>query len=251
MKKVAILTLTFPGNDNAGAYIQAWALKRAIELYANSEASVVPLDSLPASYKPYKNKLRAILSCLNRKRKDFCLRLKKRIRLKKFREWLFTHASNERDWIPATLIVQHLSAYNTVVIGSDWVWYLPDILLDENPKNLNHLQQIFLGYHPEDLNARGIRRISYAASQGVMPTVASSTLKKAIKNFDAVSVREHESVHYFKEVLLVDSKITNAVDPTLLLDEEEYLLVEEEIKKPGKSQGGYIAVYFCRLLIRP
>lgn len=118
-----------------------------------------------------------------------------------------------------------LSSLDGLVVGSDQVWrpaysYCPAYFLN------------FAANYP-------IRRIAYAASFGLdnLREYDPDTLTicaKAAKSFDAVSVREDSAVTLCKEHFNIDA--LHLLDPTMLLEKEEYLrLIEEEDKAERKD----------------
>ena len=81
--------------------------------------------------------------------------------------------------------------------------------------------------------------IAYAASQGRIPEQSSSLLRLAMRNFNAISVREAESVDYLK-TNGCEKEIKHVLDPTLLLEKID---LEEVAKDQGDRREKYILVY--------
>lgn len=110
-----------------------------------------------------------------------------------------------------------------IIVGSDQVWrpyyspcqpnYFLDFLADECP----------------------IKRISYAASFGSDQWDWSPELTvqcaKLLQKFNAVSVREHSGIGLCKEHFGVDA--VQVLDPTMLLDKEDYIRLVPSPKKRG------------------
>lgn len=109
------------------------------------------------------------------------------------------------------------------IAGSDQIWH-PDLCRP----------LFFL-----DFVKKNTKRISYAASMGktVIAKEKQEEFSRLIKNFEVVSVREQDNVPIIKEY--TDKEITVNIDPTFLLDREEWRKYEKEyeIKKP------YILLY--------
>ena len=104
----------------------------------------------------------------------------------------------------------HLDA---IIVGSDQVW---------RPDYSPCISNYFLDFLPENSK---IRRISYAASFGgddwtFLPE-RTEQCASLLQKFDAVSVREKSAIKLCKEHFGVDAVQT--LDPTLLLDAEDYL----------------------------
>lgn len=113
---------------------------------------------------------------------------------------------------------------DAIIVGSDQVWR-PDY----SPCQPNY----FLDFLPKDSR---IRRISYAASFGGdnwdWSPELTAQCAKLLQLFDAVSVREASGVRLCKEHFNVDA--VNVLDPTMLLDPEDYIAI---IGKPKSGRG--------------
>lgn len=121
---------------------------------------------------------------------------------------------------------------DAIIVGSDQVWrpyyspcqpnYFLDFLADES----------------------SIKRISYAASFGSDQWDWSPELTaqcaKLLQKFNAVSVREHSGIGLCKEHFGVDA--VQVLDPTMLLDKEDYIRLVPSPKKRGEL--------FCYVLDR-
>lgn len=86
-----------------------------------------------------------------------------------------------------------------------------------------------------------IKRVAYAASLGVDQWEQNSKTTKMCKNaakmFNAISVREQSGVSLLKYNLGVDA--THVLDPTLLLDSDDYKKLFE-VEKTPKSKGNLL-----------
>lgn len=123
--------------------------------------------------------------------------------------------------------------FDCYIVGSDQVWrscYSPCIT------------DFFLKSVPDESNAR---RIAYAASFGTdqweMTSFETEECAHLAKMFDAISVREESGVSLCKQHLGVDA--VHLLDPTLLLDVEDYIKLFNESGVP-KSSGNL----FCYVL---
>lgn len=249
--KVGILTLTYSLNLNYGAALQAWALKKAIQKLLPSpsnEVVVLPLDQTPEekAYIKYGNKkdifshLRRFFSCLNRK-----IRFKQKLnnigyRYIKFEEFHKLYNFNNRKRFASYKINGETNDIDIFVIGSDWVWYLSDTELNYKPEQIDSLKSIYLGFYPV-LTKPNQKRISYAASQGIVPSRPSTLWKTALNNFSSISVREKESALYFSKNGY-SKTIDHVVDPTLLLDSDDLSEIKSDILI-GEPHKGFIALY--------
>lgn len=125
-----------------------------------------------------------------------------------------------------------LNEYNIecILVGSDQVW---------RPQRFPPIHDMYLNFCKNESN---LKRIAYAASFGVdnweYTPMQSEVCARLVKKFDAVSVREETGVKLCKDHLGVDA--TWVLDPTLLLNKEDYSAVCADI--PNKSKR-YLAAY--------
>lgn len=110
--------------------------------------------------------------------------------------------------------MKKLTKTNAFIVGSDQVWRC------EYVREMG-VPMYFLSFATQEQRRRSI---AYAASfgsdewEGTPEETAECA--KLIKDFKAVSVREHSGIHICKEVFGVDA--VQMPDPTLLLDAEDY-----------------------------
>lgn len=120
-------------------------------------------------------------------------------------------------------IVQDPPCADVFIAGSDQIWH-PDLCRPF----------FFLDFVKD-----GTRRISYAASMGKtrINENKKEELKKLLKNFDAISVREKDNADIVSE--FVNKPINVNIDPTFLLPSNEW----QKYEKPYPINGKYILVY--------
>ncbi|MDD2496133.1 MAG: polysaccharide pyruvyl transferase family protein [Tissierellia bacterium] len=122
--------------------------------------------------------------------------------------------------------------FDAYVVGSDQVW---------RPVFSPQQSTYFLDFLD---NNNSVKKIAYAASFGVsnweFTKKQTQRFGKLIKLFDAVSVREDTAVDLCKEYLYVDA--FHLLDPTMLLDKDDYLLLidEQNIKIKSGNLFTYI-----------
>lgn len=117
---------------------------------------------------------------------------------------------------------------DAIVVGSDQVW---------RPKYNRNLSNMYLdftsGWH--------IKRIAYAASFGTDEIEYTDEqideCRKLLSVFDAVSVREKSGITLCKEVFGVDA--VHVLDPTLLLDAADYMMLVDAYPPAGVSGNLY------------
>lgn len=123
--------------------------------------------------------------------------------------------------------------FEVYIAGSDQIW---------RPIYSKNIFNDFLDFCQEKKN---IKRIAYAASFGVdsweFTDEQTERCSQLAKLFNAVSVREYSGIELCKEHLGVEATIV--LDPTLLLEKEEYIKLIEQHKEE-KSQGEL----FCYIL---
>lgn len=117
-----------------------------------------------------------------------------------------------RDFKPSLTSKYDIDAY---IVGSDQVWR-PAFNL--GPR----LGQMFLDFTDDK-----VKKISYAASFGTLEweydEMQTEQCKVLAKRFDAISVREDSGVRLCKKYFGVDA--VHVLDPTLLLEKEDYLKI--------------------------
>lgn len=250
--QTAILTLTYQANLNYGAALQAWALKTAIEKYTNNRSIVLPLEPefsrrTRIKYKDktdWISKLRKTYATLRAKYKTEVKNrnLRNSERYKHFQHFLKNFAFNGRPSFYPNNIEQEIEGIDTLFIGSDWVWHLPEQFLNADPVELPLEKAIYLGFLPLHHSSTP-RLVAYAASQGIVPTSPSSLLKTALKNFSAISVREAESARYLSKNGS-PIPINHTVDPTLLLEKTDLKTIERDLPHASSiTKDNYILVY--------
>lgn len=119
--------------------------------------------------------------------------------------------------------------YDIYMVGSDQVW---------NPGIYSSLDPYFLKFAPQNR-----KKIAYASSFGVseIPSYACSYYREALKDFDAIGVRENNAVELVRH--LSGKSAQWVLDPTLLLTKDnwnEIAVLPEEVK--GVCDG-YILLY--------
>ena len=122
--------------------------------------------------------------------------------------------------------------YDAVIVGSDQTW---------RPMYSPNIYSYYLDFLEHDTK---IKKIAYASSFGVDTWEYSDEQTRRCaelaKLFDAVSVREQSGVDLCSKYLGVESECV--LDPTLLLDKEDYLALIGERYKGAQGQG--VFTYF-------
>jgi polysaccharide pyruvyl transferase WcaK-like protein len=241
-----ILILTQSLHNNYGGILQAYALQTVLKKMGHD----VTTDS-----KPHKNTsiIRRAAGVL--KRIIFKYVLRKNINTSVFFPFLVSRTENIINRHILRFVKENMTtinffkgkkgtnietvkAYDTIIVGSDQVWR----------KQYSNVPAHLLDF-TKDMN---IKRIAYAASFGMddlseyTPKLIKRTAKLA-KQFDAISVREDSGVLLCKKYW--DVEAIHLLDPTLLLDKNDYMqLVEQDSKCVFPSQGNLFVYILDRTI---
>lgn len=198
-KRIGILTFAFA--DNYGAVLQGFALRKYINRLTNCEAEIIYY--IPLNY---------------RYGRMFELQLKGEEAFREKRACFESFLQNECGCNMEEVFCVSGNEYDYYCVGSDQVW--------------NTVDKNFF-FANVDVNAK---RISYAASFGLSlndPKLRKEFCKEYVSKFKSISVREEEHVEMVKE--LTGKECVSVIDPTLLLDEADYLpLLPKEKLREGE-----------------
>lgn len=231
-KKIAILTQ--PLHVNFGGTLQAFALQKTligmghqVETLNYDWKKSSDLKKILSSLKHkilsnksifpfFENELQAIRA----EHKKF---IKNNI---KYSESLYSH-QDLKNYIES-------QSFDAVIVGSDQVWrvaYSPRI------------ESFFLDFLSHD---NQIKKIAYSASFGIdqwqFNKQKTIEIKRLLKKFQSVSVREKSAVELCQQYL--DVEVKHTLDPTLLLEAKEYL----ELLNPKQKNINNIGKIFVYVL---
>lgn len=198
--KVGILT--FHDAHNYGAVLQAYALKRYIQKLGY-EVKVINYhhETIPDGFPKEDNEKR----------------------WNKFNKFINELIDDEERVYTKEEELEELDI-NFWICGSDQIWNT------EITRGFN--KGFFL-----DFKTNG-KKISYAVSMGIpeLPNEHEEQFKESLNNLDDISVREETLKQYAER--FIDKRIERTLDPTLLLEEEDYdnLLLENKY-------GDYVLIY--------
>lgn len=118
-----------------------------------------------------------------------------------------------------------INSFDAYILGSDQIW---------NPNITDGFDPIFFG----DFESEG-KKIAYSASCGSIKTLDHKEREffDLIKKLDHLATREKELLNYIENS--TELKGTHTIDPTLLLDKEDYDIITERPNLRGK----YILIY--------
>lgn len=225
-KKLNIGILTFHCANNFGAVLQCYALQKILEQTQNN---IYIIDYRPnflikTTYLfPSINEfINNPVSSIKRSIKTF-LYLKSRIQsinsFNKFRKENFCIYPYKKD-------SELCNKFNTIVIGSDQIW---------NIEITNGFDCLYWG----DFTNSNINLITYAASTGryIFNNNEIEVVKNKLRNFTNISVREIGLKEQIQN--LYQNKVHLVLDPTLLLQKENYSNFFNEPLEKSK----YILIY--------
>ena len=232
-KKIGILT--FHNAHNYGAVLQAYALKTKLnrmgydasvlnyqnKYIAKTYRKVLHIDFwkrdiLPSRWGKVIREVRDVFYGLKEWQKQW----------KVFEDFI---AEKLLDGDSRQLSLEEVAARNcdVYILGSDQIW----------ARELTHgMEPAYFGqFAPEN------KKISYAASvpNGSIPENEKPFFKQYLQSLSHISVREEKLASALRE--LTGREVDTVIDPTLLLEREDYqsLLYEKPLK-----QGDYVFAYF-------
>ena len=229
--KICIFSLAL--HSNYGGILQAYALQTVLQRMGHE---VIVINKILTASKPRLIEIikRMILKILGRDVVVFSER-------KRIREAPIVNKSLldfRRKYIHEVFIdnLCDIRQYDIdcIVVGSDQIWrakYFKEQWSEQ-------MENAFLSF----TKGWNVKRISYAASFGVnewdFDNAETERILDAIKQFNAVSVREESGVNLLRDKQ-IDSKVV--LDPTLLLSKDDYVKLFETAHVPQSK--GNILVY--------
>lgn len=229
--RMRIGILTLPLHTNYGGILQAYALQTVLERMGHEvvvyQKEIEPRYELPFWKYPLAYAKRMIKKIfVDRKQPIFVeQKLKKEFPItrqytnrfiKKYIHTVYIDSPNDID----------LSAVDCIVVGSDQIW---------RPYHVYNLYKTdvtcaFLKF-AEEWDGK---KIVYAASFGMdhweYDNTQTEECKRLAKLFDAISVREQSAIKLCKDNLEI--KAEHVLDPTLLLEKEDYVKLINNISLP-------------------
>ena len=239
VKKIGIITIEHIGNY--GAELQCYATQKVLQSFG-FDAEVIDY----CYYKDYRYKdskmSEPFVSMTLKDRLSYVLKYRIVNRLIDNVLFLFNsnisrrnnrfstfHAENtkmSKRYMSMPELYEAKMDYDVFVTGSDQVW---------NPSAQSSIEPYFLTFAPE-----GAKKISYAASFGVSEIDSNlrERYKEYLSKFDNISVRERNACDMVKQ--LVDKDTEWVLDPTLLLNKDEWLKVAKQYDNIPER---YVLVY--------
>lgn len=146
----------------------------------------------------------------------------------KFQRFFNNHYRKTKCQYDEQILTNAILDFDTIICESDVIW---------SPHSTEGFDN---GYFCNMPSMQGKNKIAYAACIGYtnFTEKRQERFRELLKNFDALSVREIQGTEFTQG--FTDQKVYNVLDPTLLLDAEDY----EKVIKPPKEKD-YILVYNC------
>lgn len=231
--KIAIMTQ--PLGKNYGGIMQAYALQKVLKDMGHSPITIdYQTKERGFIYKKFRLAYRLAKKATGKRQAPINLESKIGYLTKHNQEFINANIVQSKYINESKKLKKHFkkNSYDAVIVGSDQTW---------RPKYSPNIYDFYLDFISKD---KGIKRIAYASSFGVddweYSVEETKKCSKLAKLFDAISVREQSGVDLCKEYLGVDSELV--LDPTLLLEKEDYLALIGDRYKSDKSEG--VFTYF-------
>ncbi len=231
MKKVGLIT--FYG-ENYGGMLQAYALQRYVKALGY-ECRVISNDFLYGSDRPDKakllvNKIRILLKnpadYLKRRNAMRSAPAEQALKSEKFRQFCADHIEvDQTGYTSYEQYVKNPPRYDVYLCGSDQIW---------NP-NLYYSNGFYFG----DFAPEGALRAAYASSIGVSSVTPAQAdfMKPYLDKIDVLSTRETDGSAIVERI--TGRKTRTVIDPTLLLNEEQWM----EVTSQPVVEGSYVFCY--------
>lgn len=231
--RIGILTL--PLHINYGGILQAYALQTVLERIGH-QVYIINLQKLN------KKRVGYIQYCITEGKLLIKRFLHKRdirsyeydtIRQHKIKPFIkkYIHHLTKKVYSNQEFInVVKNNNYDAIIVGSDQVWR-------KWSSKFASLNTFYL----DGLENYPIRKIAYGVSFGKDEVDYTSDeikrYKELVKSFSAISVREKQGKSLCKSILDIDA--VQVLDPTLLLEKEEYLTLIHDVIKENGQKGLY------------
>jgi len=223
--------MTQPLGKNYGGIMQAWALQQVLKRMGHE---VVTIDRQPdqpnMAYKAVRLVYRAGMKAIGKRKAPINFEKHLPTILQHTLSFIDQHITMSEPLYSTQQLRDHFDRenYDAVIVGSDQTW---------RPMYSPNIYNYFLDF----LDSKKIQRIAYAASFGVdrweFTDEQTRCCAELAKKFNAVSVREVSGVELCRNYL--DINVAHVLDPTLLLDKDDYLQLIGSERLIQTAQGVY------------
>ncbi len=225
--KIALVTIQ--NANNYGAVLQTFAMQEVLKRYG--EVEIINYENRHISRSFDLVRIKPSFHGLLGTGKDI-FRLFPRYRaIRKFKQFVKNKFHLTENITYVDLWNGKLSNYDIYVAGSDQIW---------NPVCVNGKGQIDTGYFLDFAPAQA-KKISFASSIGGhrYSETEAVQVKQLLADFEQLAVREKDTQIYLEELL--SRPVKHVLDPTLLLNREQWLEVAEI--SGDTVETGYILLY--------
>lgn len=225
--KIALLTIQ--NANNYGAVLQTFAMQEVLKKYG--KVDVLNYENRHISRSFDLVRIKPTVHGLLGTGKDLCRLFPRYRAIEKFKQFISKKINLTKNLNYADLVSGKASGYDVYVAGSDQIW---------NPVCVNEKGQLDLGYFLNFVS-KDAKKISYASSMGghVYSIEESEIVKRLLSSFNHLAVREKNTQEYLAKLL--ERNIENVLDPTLLLNKEQWLEAVKTSKRNTKDE--YILLY--------
>lgn len=231
--KIAIMTQ--PLGKNYGGIMQAFALQKVLKDMGHSPTTIDYQSKEPSLiYKKFRLAYRLAKKITGKRKAPINIESHIKLLTKDNQKFIDKYIV-QSEYMDSTSSLRKYfkkNRYDAVIVGSDQTW---------RPKYSPNIYDFYLNFIRKD---KRIKSIAYASSFGVddweYSAKETKRCAKLAASFDAISVREQSGIDLCKNYLGVDSELT--LDPTLLLDKEDYLALIGTRYNDGESKG--VFTYF-------
>lgn len=219
MKSISIITLSL--SNNYGAILQTYALSKILKNY-HLKVEVLNYND--------DRRFTTGLSFISRIKHIMWYIIRYLLTFKQ-KETKFDYFRNK--YIPLTEryyrnidLKSKLPIYDIYMSGSDQIW---------NPDLFQFDKSYFLDFAPV-----GAKKVAYASSFGkaYFPQELIPECKDLLADFSYISVREYSGIQIVKDICGKNAE--HVLDPTLLLDREEWQKITTEASKKAKCFKGIL-----------
>lgn len=229
-----IAIMTQPLGTNYGGIMQAWALQQVLKRMGHYPVTIDRRPDPPTkAYKAARLAYRAGMKAIGKRKAPINLESYQPTILQHTRSFIDHHIMTSDPLYSTRQIGDHFSCkrYDAVIVGSDQTW---------RPKYSPNIYNYFLDF----LKDVEILRIAYASSFGVddweFSEEQTGRCAELARKFSAISVREDSGLELCRRYFGVEA--TYVLDPTLLLDKEDYLHLMGDERAKTSFEG--IFTYF-------
>lgn len=237
MKKIGIMT--FHRSHNCGSILQSYAMQETLKKYGNQpefiDFATQGQKELYSVFRPLKyDSFRKFAKSIYKNLLGVILYKRAMQNWTSYDNYINSHLNlSKKSYNNNSELIESDMGYDKYLTGSDQVW---NIVIDD------YDDAYFLNFvhdHP---------KIAYAVSQGAKDIIKytnnPSMYKDLISDFNYLSVREPNGQKWIKNSFNINSEVV--LDPTLLLDKEDYINIEEPVDE-NLEKNSYIFVYATKM----